>query len=408
MLALTKVASGSLLAPVMVAVLAGLIATLTGGLLIYRTFGPARSNVARGDDESQEWKQGFSRDDQLFVAYGIRISPDENMVGWQAGDARIRVADLASGKELASIQPENNGGNMSYARCMGFTPDNRCVITALNDVRLWEIATQREVARFPGSSVASWASDGKTIATVSSDGAIHVIDVQQGTDRVITERLPGPVKALAFRSDGISLAVGGRDGAIVLYDTATLQRQRRLPGNATPTLELAFSPDGSYLAALYGNPDVQAANAIRVAQVWKLKTEPETNTVLPPQHVTELAFIPHTNTLLTQEIDGMLDTWNPATGERGQHFYGGGKGSKLLRLVFSPDGTMIVAGDARGNALLRSVTTGKTLARLPHSGMVADAAFTSDGRRLVTGTLRGTEDVQTKPSAEVKLWDRKP
>jgi RNA polymerase sigma factor (sigma-70 family) len=404
MLALTKIASGSLLAPVMVAVLAGLIATLTGGLLIYRNFGPARNTVARGDDESQKWTQRFSRADQSFLAYSIRISPDEKMFAWQAGDMSLRVADLDTGKELAKFQLPNNQPNSSSGICLGFTPDNRCVISAWSEVRLWDIATQNEVARFSGSAAAKWGPDGKTIATVASDGAIHLINLADRTERVIPERLPGPVKALCFHPDGTSLATGGRDGAVVFYNTATLQKVRRLPGNATPTLELAFSPDGLYLATLHGNPDLQAGAAARVTQIWNLETEQ--NTVLPPQHVTELAFLPHGRTLVTQEVDGMLDTWDPATGERGQHFYPGGKGNRLPRLVFSPDGKIIVTGNARGSAFLRSLTSTKTLASLPHSGMLFDAAFTADGRRLVTGTSNFTQDGQTNNNAEVMIWGR--
>jgi RNA polymerase sigma factor (sigma-70 family) len=403
-LALASVRSGSLLAPVMVAVLAGVLAVFTGGLVAYRTFGPARSRVERGGEESQKWTKRFSRADQSFLAYSFRISPDEKLFAWQAGDMAIRVADLDTGKELAKFQLPKDRLDSSAGLCLGFTPDNRCVISAWSEVRLWDIATQNEVARFSGSAVAKWGPDGKTIATVGSDGAIHVINVADRTERVVSERLPGPVKALCFHPDGSSLAVGGRDGAIVFYDTASLQRQRRLPGNATPTLELAFSPDGSYLAALHGNPDLQAGAAARIAQIWNLETEQ--NTVLPPQHVSELAFLPRGRTLVTQEVDGMLDTWDPATGDRAQHFYPGGKGNRLPRLVFSPDGTMIVTGNPRGSTFLRNITTAKTLASLPHSGMLFDAAFTADGRRLVSGTSNFAQDGQSNNDAEVMIWDR--
>ena len=400
-LAQTTIRGGSLLAPTVVAVLAGVLALLTGGLLAYRIFGPGL-----GAEPEQTWTQRFSREDQRFVAYGFHVSPDEKMWIWQNGDFEFWVADMATGRELASFKHGSDVPHDTYPLSLGFTPDNRCAITALTDVRLWDIATKQEVARFPGSTVAAFRDDGKTLATVSMDGAIHVIDVAQRSDRVIKDRLPGPIRALAFLTNGSSLAAGGSDGAVVFYDLATFQQQRRLSGNAMPTLELAFSPDGSYLAAMHGNPSVSPSTIPRTIELWQLETERKTE--LPPQRTARMAFPPAGRTLVTQDIGGMLDTWDPTTGKRGQQLRARSQASKMVRLVFSPDGKVILTGDAQGNALLRSVKTGKTLAKLTHSGMVADAAFTADGRRLVTGTMRVTQEVQSKASAEVKLWDRAP
>jgi hypothetical protein len=406
--ALTKVGlrGSRLLTPAMVAILAGLLAVMTAGLLVYRTFGPAR-NAGADDEAEQNWKQQFGREDQRFIAYSIHISPDEKLWAWQDGEFKIRVADLDTGNQLAAIQMPADAPNMSYPRFLGFTPDSRSVVCALSDVSIWDISTQKEVGRFPGGWVAAWGPDGKTIASPAGDGTIHLIDVALRRERVIEDRLPGPVTALAFHPDGKRLAASGRDGAIVFYDLETLQRQRRLPGNAEPTLELVFSADGSYLAALHGDPNAHPANSIRAVQVWQL--DAETKIDLAPKHVTALAFVPHGRLLGIQEFSGALGTWDPVTGEPAVNLSGGGRGNTLLRLVFSPDGKQIVTRDARGNAFLRSVKTGKTVATLGHVGMVADAAFTSDGRRLATGTLRGTEDAQaTEGRAEVKLWDRVP
>jgi RNA polymerase sigma factor (sigma-70 family) len=401
----TSLRSGSVLAPVMVAVLAGLLALMTGGLVAYRTFGPPRAGAA-GEDETQAWTERFSQKDQPMVAYSFRFSPDGKWWAWQAGDGQIRVADTATGQNQVRIMPEFDPAHPSYANCLGFTSDNKEVVTAATDIRVWDVATQKETARYPGGLTTAWGSAGKTLATVSADGAIHVIDLLERRERVVPERLPGPVRALAFSPDGTKVASSGSDGAVVIYDAETSQRQRRLTGNAMPTLELAFSPDGSNLAALHGNPDAGAATTNRAVQIWQLDAEQKIE--LAPSQTIALAYAPHSGTLVTQELNGEMSMWNPATGDR-KHFFGGGGtlGARLLRIVFSPDGKTVVVGGSKGSALLRTVATGRVVATLGHAGPVADAAFSPDGRMLATGTLGSSSaDRRTNGLAEVKLWDR--
>jgi WD40 repeat protein len=407
MLALTSLRGGSLLAPVMVAVLAGVLAVTTGGLLIYRTIGPTKTNKENQETSSQDWKIRFRSKDQPALAYGFKMSPDGKWWAWQAGDGQVRLADTETGQKQERIQPAADPARMdSFTRTLGFTSDNKYVLTLAADVRVWEIATPpKEVARYPGQ-VAVLGADGKTLVTTGADGSVHVIDVEERKDRVIPERLLAPVLALAVDPQGSSIVASGRDGVIWFFDPVTLKRQRRLPGNAKPTLELAFSPDGSHLASLHGNPIVPGQNnPIRAAEVWQLETEQKID--LPPQHVTEIAFAPKGNMLVTQENDGMLSIWDPDTGERKRNFYGGGRSNKMMRLVFSPDGKTIVTGNNTGTAFVRSLDTGNKVAQLSHSGMVTDAAFSPNGRLLAIGTAGSSPDAgQTPAMGEVALWER--
>jgi RNA polymerase sigma factor (sigma-70 family) len=405
-LALTSLRGGSLLAPTMVAVLAGALAVMTSGLVIYRAISPANTNTANQQTLSQNWKERFRFKDQPMLAYGFKFSPDGKWWAWQAGDGQVRLGDTETGQKPERIQPAADPARMdSFTRTLGFTIDNKYIVTLAADVRVWEIATpQKETARYPGQ-VAVLAADGKTLVTATNDGAIHLIDIVDRKDRVIPERLPAPVLALAIHPQGSSVVAGGRDGVIAFFDPSTLKRQRRLPGNAKPTLELAFSPDGSYLAALHGNPVAPGQNPIRAAQVWQLETEQKID--LPPQRVTEIAFAPKGNTLVTQENDGMLSIWDPGTGELKRNFYGGGRSNKMMRLVFSPDGKTIVTGNNTGSAFVRSLETGNKVAQLSHSGMVMDAAFSPNGRLLAIGTSGSSPDGgQTPAMGEVALWER--
>ena len=52
-----------------------------------------------------------------------------------------------------------------------------------------------------------------------------------------------------FSPDGRTLACGGRDGNISLWDVATGDRKLRLEGELGPVFSVAFSPDGTLLAS---------------------------------------------------------------------------------------------------------------------------------------------------------------
>jgi hypothetical protein len=55
--------------------------------------------------------------------------------------------------------------------------------------------------------------------------------------------------AAALSPDRRTLAIGGRNGAIELWETRSLQVRRTLPGHGTSCRDLAFTPDGARLVS---------------------------------------------------------------------------------------------------------------------------------------------------------------
>jgi WD40 repeat protein len=170
-----------------------------------------------------------------------------------------------------------------------------------------------------------------------------------------------------------------------------------------PTLDLAFSPDGTLLAALHGTtPAPGQEPPPREAKIWDLTTGQ--GRALPDNLATTIAFAPKEHALVTGEPSGGLVVRDPETGERQRGPFGG---MGWQRTVFSPDGRAVVLGVGR-TLMVRNLATGKVLASLNAGtiGSVVDAAYSPDGRLLATGTASPNALQGTEGFGELKVWER--
>jgi RNA polymerase sigma factor (sigma-70 family) len=189
-----------------------------------------------------------------FTPYLVKMamSPDGKVVASNAG-----LWEVATGKLLGRLKDQDYG-----IEAIAFSPDSRTVAFGSADggaakvprVRLWDVATLKEVGHFGEQLVhsLSYSADGKVLAAGNSDGTIGLWEAASGRER---QRLRGhqrKVDSVVFSPDGKVLASSSFDGAILLWDAATGKQLRQFPGDSPrqrPVLALAFSPDGRMLAS---------------------------------------------------------------------------------------------------------------------------------------------------------------
>ncbi len=216
-------------------------------------------------------------------------------------------------------------------------------------------------------------------------------------DRPTFEGVGETARAVAFRPDGRQFAYAGRNGVIYLRESPTGPPSVRLPGVGEAVRRLAYHPDGRQLAAV---------GAHGTATVWDL-TERVERLVLEGHegNVLDVAYSPDGTMLATGDDEGRLILWDARTGARRWAVHV--PGSPARSLEFLRDGRRLAV--IRGPRWVSlDVDNGAVLARSERmTDFPISLAVHPDGRRLATGSTRGTVrqwDIKTG----ALLWERQP
>ena len=281
------------------------------------------------------------------VSYGL-LSPDRKMLASMSGDSGSDDSstlctilwDMETGARKHTLS-----GNADFS---AFSPNGKILVglDPEDTVSVWDVETGARKHTFSGFEnhpINSWSyieqiffcPGSRTVVGVSkSDGGTDAIfwDVETGIHKYA---LTGEVCQFAFSPNGKTLATGGSDGQIQLWDIETgkeitSEEMKILTGQTDRIRQLAFSPDGKTLVSVIDFPG-------RI-ELWDVETGAHKYTLtgyrLP---VDPVAFSPDGKLLVSAIIPTRIELWDVQTGKcksttRIEYM------SRFEDLTFSPDG----------------------------------------------------------------------
>ena len=254
--------------------------------------------------------------------------------------------------------------------------------------------------------------DGKLLAVGSPGNAwVRIGDTNTVHEKAVFA-VPAGSQALAWSSDGDSLAVSCGDGVVRLYDIRNLDKTPDPKTLEKPTgtvTSLSYSADGKYLLGGDNTPK------LGVAWVWDVGTLKAVQKLQHTGPVTGVAFSPVRGDYRALTAGGVEDAclrlWDAATGERRAKIdfkppTAGGKydtTTYVSGVAFSPDGKRAVSSHSDWTVRLWDLDQfekDKELHVLPVHGApnwpAPLVAYSNDGRTVATTRFSGDG---------VWLWD---
>jgi WD40 repeat protein len=274
----------------------------------------------------------------------------------------------------------------------------------------------------------AFAPDGKVLLTANRDGAITPWAVESDRLRAsISSRMgePGPFPAVAVAPDGLSFAVGGRDGVkIANLVSRTDPLGQRVPGT-TKVLE-EISEKGSNVTAVAYSPDGKRVGFSNGRTLWVrdlglpggVEFGPLTGVPAEGDLPAAVAFASDGKRVLflpNAKIDPAKRTTRP--GPDTTHYYaqlwGAGSGESMEFLIhgtrpvtcaaWSADGKRIATADDAGSVVIWDGETFKERNRLKLSGPVTALSLSKDGRRFAAGVAGPAKD-GSESAVRIEVW----
>ena len=327
-----------------------------------------------------------------FVAF----APDgEHLITGDLGITAIKIWDLSLGgdAEVANL-PTDYLTPVDVAS----VPDGRIVASHGNRrASLWRVDGTHLATIGPAGGpqtpvrrIAVTADGSRIAMTPNFGGYVSAWDVSTG-DRVFeTVVIPDEdVSGIEWSPDGRHLAVAGLDGSLTVLDGAGKRVQHLQEPGGHYIQAVAFGSDGRSIAVGVDN-DVRPTEAY--VSIWDWERG-EVDRKIDVVGATALAFQPDGATLAIGRFDGTVQLHDPSTGELLSRF--SAHAGPVNVVTFSPDGERLATGGEDGSVGLFDAETGERQLLLPgHDFLVTGVAFTRDGRRLVSAS----------PDGVVRVW----
>ncbi|MCY2964776.1 MAG: HEAT repeat domain-containing protein [Planctomycetota bacterium] len=220
-------------------------------------------------------------------------------------------------------------------------------VTSSGMLELWEVGKSqrlREICRIAsGATGLALSPQGDLAAVAGGDAAIHLVNLQTGTEIGVLKGHRGSVRMLQFNEDGQKLCSAGSDRQILLWNVAAKGAEWRAVVEGNDAVN-AFAADGKLTRVAYGSRLGQIT-VLEVGSQKKVANIPAFGTA-----VVAVRFSPDGRQLAAAEGGGEVRTWDLAHRRRLNEFQV--PGGAIQMLTFNAKGGLLLAAKASGVDIL--------------------------------------------------------
>jgi WD40 repeat protein len=400
---------GSSLNPVAFNRAGTMLAVADAGVVLWDVTDPAAASPVK----TLQPGEGTTLSDTTAVAFAA----EKPLLAVGGIDGAVTVWDIRDPRRPDRIDPTFTG-HTSALTSLAFLPGSGTLVSSesFSSIMLWDVVgTALPRPHHPGTtsageptSAVAITPDGQYAASGSNDGSVSSWDLADpARPHRLGAAVPGhsgaanspplgtPYASMAFSPDGQTLATGGEDGAVALWDASHPGHLRRLDttlvGHEGPITSVRFAPVGTILAT--GSLD-------GTVRLWNIANPARPEAIGPPLadpftsgFVSSVAFSRDARTLAAGGGRGAIlwDVTDPAHARRvgpplTEHT------DTVNAVAFSPAADLLVTGSKDDTAILWDVTD-KTQPRAigqplePGTVSVSSVAIARDGHTLVTGGI---------------------
>jgi serine/threonine protein kinase/WD40 repeat protein len=224
----------------------------------------------------------FNVETKAFVGCEVTQawSPSNSMRFSVSGDGRWLAVDTGPregpSSHVISLYDWKTGGlsnrlDVGGPGALSLSEDGRYLAWLAGDGRIYSVPDLKSIGYFSPADSRAVFSHNMAAVPIGQDNRLRIWNLPSREDVGVLEQ-PQNTRLLAFSSDGKALlACGARQARFYLLSTP---EKLNLPGCSDGVSKVAFSPDGTRLASVYGGGRVRVSHAPTGQTLWETNNLP--------------------------------------------------------------------------------------------------------------------------------------